>query len=255
MPSMLSDYFTLDYIGLTLGVLSGLFSIYTYVRTRERRNMSYKITDETIVGGHSPVMLDNRVEIRFDDMVIDRVTRTTLWIWNSGNRTINSSDIALNDRISIALPEGTQILQLTTMSKVSANAVRVDLLTSSGVFPTFDFLDPNQGFKCEILHTAAENTVSLNGTLKGIGKMKSDRSGFFDTLLSAIPNTFMSLVTMIVIIGVSEFITSPIPDSNEAIRSLVFIGLIIIMAGVFFAFFDRFQTKRWRSKPPYSLNE
>ncbi|AAL45722.1 hypothetical protein EN41_27140 [Agrobacterium tumefaciens] len=256
MASALAEYFTLNYIGFTVGVLSALFSIYAYVRTRERFGMTYQAFDETIVGGESPTLFDDRIEIRFDDMVIDRVNKTTFWIWNSGNKTINVSDIALHDPLVIALPHGSTILQMSTRSKTLANAVRVNLFASDRVFPTFDFLDPNQGFVCEILHTAEKNSLSLQGTIKGGGKILNykDRDSWL-SILSTLPKVFVNFAGMGFTVLVANLITSPIPSNYELLKPLLFVTMFIVLAGSFFAAVDRLLERRKKQVPPYSLND
>lgn len=76
MASNWLDYFTLNNIGFVIGVLGFLFSIYTYLRTRERRAMLYEKMETRIVGGNGSKILDGKIEIRFSGRTIERVTKT-----------------------------------------------------------------------------------------------------------------------------------------------------------------------------------
>ena len=216
--------------------------------------MTYQLVDTALIAENGTSVLDGRIEIRFDNMTIDRVTKTTLWIWNSGNRTIHRSDIAQSDRLRIVLPDDTKILQVKTSSGVIANDVTVSELTSDAIFPSFEFLDPDQGFKCEILHTAPKNTAKVVGTIKGIGHLKN-------YIVTSVKDNFLPFIgfvtTAFSVLAVSLTIPILLASLISSEYKLTKVFIVIIGFMVIFAFIssilDANQDRIAKKRPPRSL--
>lgn len=170
MTEQLSEMMNSTNIGLVLGVAGILFAVWTYLKTREVRQALYRIKSENIIGGPNPEF-ESRIEIRCDSVVIPRVTKTTVWFWNGGNRTIRRDDISKSDPIRIKLPDGAQVIEAKISGMTTpANSAGLEAISSNRIIPSFEFLDGRQGFACEILHTALPTDVSMAGTLIGAGE-------------------------------------------------------------------------------------
>lgn len=164
-------YAQLNYnnFSMLIGIAGLILAVFTYFKTREFRQAVYRQKSENIIGGVNPE-LESRIEIRCDNLVISRVTKTTVWLWNNGNQTIRRADISEADPLRITFPENTQIIEakIAGMS-LAANAVGVKAIKGNQVFPSFDFLDSTQGFACEILHNGQPDKCTIRGTIIGAG--------------------------------------------------------------------------------------
>lgn len=250
------DYFTLNNIGFVIGVFGFLFSIYTYLRTRERRAIIYKKAETKIIGGNGSKILDGKIEIRFSGRVIERVTKTTFWVWNGGNRTISAEDIAQGDRLRFVIPSQCEVLNASIVSVSSpSNGIFLKAITTDAIIAEFEFLDSNQGFKCEVLHTAPMDLFQIAGTIKGIGQPK-DGENFSLISLPLILLQVLLLNASFIVLGIATalLITSPFPRDYQTLRGLVMIVFVLAFSVGGYVIRDKVDDYFSKRRPPGSLD-
>lgn len=150
---------------LVLFVLGCIVTVLVYRLQKTRRRISYQTFDTIVIDAGSTK--DNRLEVRYAGKVVPQVTRTVLRVWNSGTETINRSDIASTDPLSLTLSDDAHILAiqtlLTTRDPIQVGAIA---LTKTAIVE-FDFLDANDGALIAVLHTGKPNDSAVTGTIKG----------------------------------------------------------------------------------------
>ncbi|HEY5433421.1 MAG TPA: hypothetical protein VIL06_08470, partial [Coriobacteriia bacterium] len=129
--------------------------MFFYYRSRRVSRLGYQHDDVTLVGTKRAAF-PSEVEIRFAGATVPRITSSRFVLWNAGNTTLHGSDIVENDPLRVELREAGTILKVT-VSKThrDVNALRVDVLTSvpASANIVFDFLDPRDGARFEVLHS------------------------------------------------------------------------------------------------------
>ncbi len=210
-------------VGLILGVFGVVFSIYTYKVSKERRVLLFKKREIDVIGG-SESALSDRIEIRFDGKQIPRVTKTTFWIWNEGNKTIDGTTVAKSDPLRIEIPDGSRVLETTILSSDTANDVSMVETTNRSVTISFEFLEPKQGFRVALIHTAKTEETQLLGTLKGMKPARDyQKVTRLQTTWTVIVGAFMLAVTMISALLVGALLSYPISEEHHFVRLGMFV--------------------------------
>ena len=71
-------------IGLVFSVITG---VYFYRKGKRKTELSMMWEGEQLVGNKED-QFSGLLEIRYDGKRVERVTRTRVWLWNSGTETI-----------------------------------------------------------------------------------------------------------------------------------------------------------------------
>jgi hypothetical protein len=153
-----------------LGLLGLLLSIATYLWTRQRSILAFTKLSLPLLGSRDRALPDE-VEVLFAGKRVPRVTKLTLVFWNAGEKTIPGTDLVKADPLRIEFDSEIQILS-SKIVRFTRPVNFVALSDKSSLYNacviTYDFLDRNDGFCLEILHTGGPNDGVLRGTVIGI---------------------------------------------------------------------------------------
>lgn len=156
-------------VGL-LGLLVGIAGLVLYVKSRiGARPMCLMRTMRLI--GKSEQKLSPEIQIVFGGYSVPRLSLTHLYFWNGGQETVHGSQIVHDDPLRFSFPPADEILKAhVAKSTRPVNKVSVEVLPgkkNEGIL-SFDFLDPGDGARVEILHTSTKRYPQVLGTLRGI---------------------------------------------------------------------------------------
>lgn len=159
-------------LGSILGI-AGLFAaLFFYLRSRRISQLAYQLEEFTMIGG-SNAEFPNEVEIRFANRRVNRVTVSRIVLWNSGNMTINGSQVVDSDPVRLELTKEGEILKVDVLRHSRAsNMVRIIPRNGSLniVDIPFDYFDPKDGISLEVIHSSTKNSIKCMGTIRGIPK-------------------------------------------------------------------------------------
>lgn len=155
-------------VGTMLGVTGVALAIYFYTKSKQVARIS-RYFEEVAVIGSSTAAFDNNLEIRFDGELVNRVTKSRAYLWNSGNTTIDGERIAKSDPLRFENGVGNEILkiELVRQSRDVSN-VTFETRGKNAVLVSFDFFDPNDGFVVDVVHTGGRRSLHCKGTVRGI---------------------------------------------------------------------------------------
>lgn len=155
--------------GSALGVLGIILGFYFYFLSRKFSRLSLQKQEVSIIGMHRSAPADG-LEIRYKGKAVPRVTKVTAFFWNSGTDTIEGSQIATTDPLRINISEDSHLLniEIIKQSRIVNNVHLEAKNDHNGIY--FDFLDKNDGFVLEILHSGGKGDLIFSGTIKGIPK-------------------------------------------------------------------------------------
>jgi hypothetical protein len=108
------------------------------------------------------------LEVRFKGVVVPRLTRTRMAMWNPRWAVVEGADIAERDPLRIGFRDA-DVLDVR-LAKQTREAVSFSAEVRDGdCFIDFDFLDRHDGVILELLHTASDlDRPSIQGTVKGL---------------------------------------------------------------------------------------
>ncbi|MGO7022855.1 hypothetical protein [Rhizobium leguminosarum] len=170
-------------VGGLLSIIGIALAVASYFWRRQKTLLRYALTEASIASAHKEGRFKDELEIYFQGKPVPTVTSSVFWVWNGGNTLVRSSDMASLDPLMVILPQGSTILRFTVGT--SSRPVNNSRLVFPGdinheAILEFDFLEPNEGFLFELVHTAARNAVKLRGTL-----INSPQSPVFSRLMPA----------------------------------------------------------------------
>lgn len=211
-------------------IFSVMFAIYTWIVGNKKKEISVDyFSNEIIRQGKQPIP---KLEIKFEDKIIQELSSTIFYIWNSGNDIINRQDMVVTKGLKIGSAKS-QILDAQIIKQSDeSNAFNISKCTSEIVEIEYDYIDSGEGVKLQILHTGSGNELFVEGKIKGGKAMRNcanhkKQKGIKGFLL----NLLHELAPMLFII-LGTFLSNlifPIADiSNEKYMFIVFLVAFII---------------------------
>lgn len=263
---MLADqiYLLLEkpWVGSLLG-LAGLLglplAVYLYFLAKRSAALSYQLREFSVVGGRT-AEFPEELEIRFAGEQVDQVTATEIVLWNSGNTTIDGSQIVLMDPLRVQVSSGV-ILKPTIIRQtrpVIGAVVSMGEAANVGNIG-FDFLDPNDGFVVQFVHSGARGEMEIIGTVKelpkGLSKVRSPRAALFTARSVGLPRSTVLYVIMAV--GVVAILASfLVPQLIERLYEPLVVrgtGRSLLVPGVLYVFMPGWMLWISRRRYPAAL--
>jgi hypothetical protein len=156
---------------IIVGILTGIFSFFIAIKYYYSPPEPVYLERGFLLARSKDPELDKKLELSFEEKPIPRLSKYYLIFWNKGKQTLNGEDIQTQDPITIEFTEGTDILDVRSLNEYKEKKI-IDFKSekvNNKLFLKFNYLDCNQGFTLEILHTDENPYPKLmTGTIKGV---------------------------------------------------------------------------------------
>ncbi|QCL83889.1 hypothetical protein CFBP5875_04555 [Agrobacterium pusense] len=130
-----------------------------------KSRLAYAFENSTIVSETNAAFSDS-ITVSYNGVEIPRATLTKVYVWNDGNQTIRRADITPKKPLALTVPGNHRILQRSVASMAdSAMDVALSPEDQGAISISFEYLEPRQGFICDVLHTGANEDLELSGIL------------------------------------------------------------------------------------------
>jgi hypothetical protein len=200
-----------------LGVIIGLIGILLYLKSRVRGKPTCFMRCIRLIGEQEQA-LPEEVKIVFNKVPVPRVSITTAYFWNDGRETIYGKQIVDSDPLRFEFEAPAEILKVHIRSCTrEVNKIGVEPYFENFDFQSarlgFDYLDPGDGARIEILHTSTEKYPRLKGSLRGLPRgikliYFGKRTRFDKFAAQVYRSKFIKpIVTGIVFLGLVFFLT------------------------------------------------
>jgi hypothetical protein len=153
-------------ISITVGIVGMILAVVFYNKQKKEKRPVYSLRTFYVAGKvtESP----NKLEIRYDDKIIDVLCLTKFAFWNAGRETIRREDISVNEPLIIKSAENVKIFDVELAFKTRPNSFEVSKIDEHRISLSFDFIDLNQGVALNIYHNGfSRNDITCEGTLIG----------------------------------------------------------------------------------------
>lgn len=164
--------FVKEWGGLLVGVLSIVVALFIYAASKRRAQLAYRVENLRLID-KADSLLPDEVSILFKGVEVPRLTKTTIVLWNRGNTTISGTEIVEHDPLRTIFPEGTEILSANVI-RITRDVIRFNVddcqLPEPNLYYKFGFLDPGDGATVEVIHTATDVPIEVEGTVKGMSR-------------------------------------------------------------------------------------
>lgn len=170
--SSAASYLGLGWVGASISIVSLIAAVVMYFKTRQRADLSWAYRGEHLLGASSEG-LPAQITMHYRGKPIPRLTKSLLVFWNSGEKTINDTDIVKADPFRLAVGDDGEILSISLLRPsrdVNEISITRSAIHLNQAFVTFSFLDASDGAVIEILHTSKGRVPELLGTLRGLPK-------------------------------------------------------------------------------------
>lgn len=158
------------WVGSFIGLIGVVIAIITYVLSRKKKALSYTLMGERLLGS-STGSLPNDITVQYQNSNIPRLTRSTIYLWNSGQLPITRDHLAPADRPRLVIGNDGRILAIT-VQRSSRPAIEFSIAEDpqrpNTAILDFAFLDVADGATIEILHTSSVSSITASGTILGI---------------------------------------------------------------------------------------
>jgi hypothetical protein len=157
----------LNILGFIIGLIGLIIGLVSYLNTVKKKEISYnvfepayKIFDNEAIDKESNLMILTKDSLNIEQ----NIYLTTIAIWNSGDLTINKSDV--RKRIVLKLKGVNKIIDFKLIKEVEAGISKFTYEVNKDSIYNIDwkFFDPKNGVKFQMLYLGEEK---LSGKISG----------------------------------------------------------------------------------------
>lgn len=154
------------FIGSLITIVSGIVQF----MARKGRAMSYEVEDRRLFN-HEKGSLPQAFRMTYGTRPVERLTRSIIYVWNSGSETVRQNDVVGHKPIAFRIANPADILDVS-IARQNRDDFTCEFLPhpAHGHSLKFSFLDPDDGVAIEVLHTGGKLDVSCHGMIIGAAK-------------------------------------------------------------------------------------
>lgn len=169
MFSMLESLMTSPVAWAVLACISVLSLIYAIACNRankERREISYSLVSRVLIRKGRKKF--DKLSVAYNGQQITDLCVSTLTIWNSGNKTLNASDMVASKEVTISALDGNMIYDSEILKcSEETNKFSREVIDGSTVKIFFDYIDKMEGAVVQIIHSGAKDALAIDCKIKG----------------------------------------------------------------------------------------
>lgn len=233
----ITSFLNQGWVGILVGGALGLF---LYWRSRIPGIISFQSRNMLLIGvRHAVLPVD--IKILYRETAIPRLTASTVWFWNSGNKTVRRTDIVASDPLRFSFDGEVLNVRIRTVSRESVQ-IKADISEEGedSVRFGFEFLDPGDGGVLDVLHGGSAEAPECNGTIIGLPKAQDwgSASSKWERRRDWVLLTFVFISGLVLsirgILGreylheILPFVAEP-PEPHTPYRILAPIGLFMLL--------------------------
>lgn len=165
-----SEYLTI--IGLILGIFGVVLAFIFYFKSKSKKKLIYHIRSFNLINEEISEL--NELEVIYKEKKIKNLTISKVALWNSGNITIDKTDIVSLDKLKITTADEVEVFEAEVISQVDPTNNFTLNKGDNEIELNFDYIDPNQGCAIKLYHTGKNSSdISLTGKIKGAGAVEN----------------------------------------------------------------------------------
>ena len=149
-----------------LAIASFIYAVYCQHKNKERKEFSYYLKSSTLIK-HKKSKFE-KLTITYNGQEIEDLCVSRFTIWNSGNRTLNRTDMVASRELTISASGDNDILDVELIAcSETTNAFSIELVDHHCAKITFEYADKLDGVVVQIIHTGTIHDLSLDCKIKG----------------------------------------------------------------------------------------
>lgn len=155
-----------------IAIASFIYAIICQRINKERKEISYCLNSNSLIRGKKSKF--EKLSIAYDGQQIDALCVSRFTIWNSGNKTLNRTDMVDSKELTISVVDKRKILdvELIACSEETNNfSVRIEDEHTVKIF--FEYADKKEGVVVQIIHTGNDEDIQIDCKIKGGNPIKN----------------------------------------------------------------------------------
>jgi len=274
--SEMFQFFNQGWVGSLIGVIGialGIMGIFSYRISKSIAKPSYQKSSLRLIGREED-NLPSEVTVTYKGKVVERLTKTTLILWNNGSESLDGKNIVAADPLTLKFDEQDNILSYNIIKRtkdVNGFSIEKNENSPRELFLSFDYLDPDDGVVIELLHDSANKYPELTGTIKGLpngfvdhGRVMEKRSIKGKGVLGLLLNNHKFIFAVAIAIGLAftifgllpqewrDLMLNTLPESEKQ-KSITEQPLFFIVFGLLYSSMPAFLLWLRRKKYPKQL--
>lgn len=265
-------FFNQGWVGSLIGVIGiifGVIGMFSYKFSRSMAKPSYQKSSLRLLGRKEDNLPDD-VSVFFKGDEVERLTKTTIVIWNNGTEVLNGENIVQSDLLRFSFPVGSNILSFNIIKNTRDTnnfSLSKGKDRNNELLMNFSYLDPKDGATIEILHDSEELYPEIKGTIKGLPKGVEDLGRVYSNKATkvkmplglALPNVKLFL-WIAMILGLSVLVLGLLPNDiveiaiNKDIEKIKSPAKsVFIVTGILYFFLPAYMLWDRRERYPKAL--
>ena len=207
-----------------VGLISIPLAVFLFFKSKSKASLSCYSEDEVLIGQENSVFPES-INVFYEERKIKKLVRSKIYIWNSGNKTIDIKDVVEKNGLKISSKDGCDLLNCSIIKysrEISDFTCSID---EDGKSANLKFLytDPGDGCLIEVLHNGNSEILYLSGNVKGMPM--------------GISNVSESRLTKV--IKKQSFAVDALRKPEFIAAVYGFIGLLIFSLGIYVNIFEK----------------
>lgn len=172
---------------------------------KEKKEFSYVKKSNSLI--REKKSKHEKLSIAYDGKQIASLCVSNIILWNSGNRTLSSTDIVESKEITINAVDDDTILDVEIVGcSEETNKFSATQVGEHAVKVAFDYVEPKDGIAIQVIHTGVEDSISVDCKIKGGKPTRNHINDKFPKMLRKIIKPEMLDKIMVVTSGTMIFL-------------------------------------------------
>ena len=147
-------------------ILSFLYAVYCQQKNKEKKEISYAQKSTVLVQNKKSKY--QKLSLCYDRDSVDNICVSRFAIWNSGNKVLQTTDMAKSKEIKITLAKEKKILEASIIASTDeTNKFSVNVQDENTIIIPFDYIESKDGVVVQIIHTGLNNDLAISCKIKG----------------------------------------------------------------------------------------
>ena len=149
--------------GTIIGIV---LAIVFFQKSKEKKEVTYCLRSCSLIRKKQKKF--EKLSISYDGRQIDDLCVSNFTIWNSGNKTLNESDMVASKELTITAIENNKILDVEILKcSEETNKFSIRILDEHSVKILFEYVDKMEGVVVQVIHTGTNKSLIIGCKIKG----------------------------------------------------------------------------------------
>ena len=155
-----------------IAIVSFIYAIICQQKNKEKKEFSFCLKSNHLIRGKRSKF--EKLSITYDGQQIEDLCVSKFTVWNSGNKTLNRTDMVESKELTISVTDECRILDVELIAcSDETNGFSVKIENEYTVKVLFEYADKKEGVVIQIIHTGSDENIQIDCKIKGGNPIKN----------------------------------------------------------------------------------